>query len=156
MLGIIVFFIISVKGISPLFLTLLSNAKSRNLLLQYSSLDLKIIFWACEDSNSFWLSVVHTQVVKTKLVRSERGAVLSRGLERGLTILICIAISICSWELWDQELRGLTRAGSSSQKWFVVDGMMACQPGRSLPLLQSTIPLKLESKWNTGQPPFHY
>ena len=63
--------------------------------------------------------------------RGERGAVWAGARSRGLTILICIAISICSWELWDQQLWGLARAGFSSQKWFVVDGMMACQAGRA-------------------------
>ena len=88
------------------------------------------------------VSCTHAQVVTTKLVRWERercsfepkpvaGTWEHSVEERGLTILICIAISICSWELWDQQLWGLARAGFSSQKWFVVDGMMACQAGRA-------------------------
>ena len=92
--------------------------------------------WSCQISRLVKTllavgSVSCTHKLSKPSLWGERGAVWAGARSRGLTILICIAISICSWELWDQQLWGLARAGFSSQKWFVVDGMMACQAGRA-------------------------
>ena len=90
-------------------------------------LHLKIIILAHEDSNSSGLCVVHTEVVKTR--SRERCSVEEWGLDWQSWFVLQFQFVVESFGT--RNCGDLPVLATSSQKWFVVDGMMACQPGRA-------------------------